>query len=95
MLSSVEAVATIYGVLMSLAPFLQARKMRQRRSSRDVSILYLGVLVVGFGLYLTYGISISNRLLIVTNMVSIAATTTTLLIALAYRSTPQEPASGG
>ena len=86
MLSTIEAVATFYGVFMSLAPLLQARKMRQRRSSGDVSILYLVVLVVGFSLYLTYGISISNRLLIITNTVSIAATTTTLLIALAYRS---------
>ena len=59
--------------------------MRRRRSSGDVSILYLGVLVVGFSLYLVYGLSIANRLLIITNTVSIAATVTTLLIAINYR----------
>ena len=85
MLTTIEGVATVYGVLMSLAPLLQARKMRRQRSSKDVSILYLLVLVVGFGLYLTYGLSISNRLLIVTNVVSLAATATTLVIALALR----------
>ncbi|MCP3882642.1 MAG: hypothetical protein GY701_30230 [Sulfitobacter sp.] len=79
---SIEAVATTYGVLMSLAPLIQARKMRQRRSAEDVSLLYLAVLVIGFSLYLAYGFSISNRLLVITNTVSIFATTTTVLVAL-------------
>ena len=78
----IENVATTYGVAMSLAPLLQARKMWRQRSSRDVSILYLTVLLVGFSLYLAYGFSISNRLLIVTNSVSIAATAVTLVIAV-------------
>ncbi len=37
-LTSIEGVATFYGVLMSLAPLLQARKMHRRRSSGDISI---------------------------------------------------------
>lgn len=78
---SIESVATLYGVLMSLAPLLQARKIRQRCSAADVSTLYLLVLLVGFTLYLLYGLSISNRLLIVTNVVSIGATAVTLLVA--------------
>ena len=32
MLSTIEVVATTYGVFMSLAPLLQARKIRKRRS---------------------------------------------------------------
>ena len=52
-----------------------------RRSAADVSLLYLVVLLVGFSLYLAYGLSISNRLLIITNSVSNAATATTLLVA--------------
>ncbi len=80
---SIENTATVYGVLMSLAPLLQARKMWLRRSSKDISILYLVVLLVGFSLYLAYGVSISNRLLIITNSVSIVATASTLLLAAA------------
>ena len=83
-LTSIEGVATTYGVLMSLAPLLQAKKMHRRRSSGDVSIPYLAVLVIGFSLYLAYGISISNRLLVVTNTVSIAATVVTLAVAIAW-----------
>lgn len=85
---SIEIVAGVYGVLMSLAPILQARRMRQRRSSADVSIVYLVVLVVGFSLYLAYGLSIGNRVLIVTNVVSIVATSLTLALAAQYRRRP-------
>ena len=82
---SIEIVAGVYGVMMSLAPMLQARRMRQRQSSADVSIVYLVVLEVGFALYLAYGLSISNRVLVATNSVSIAATSLTLIIAALYR----------
>ena len=85
---SIELAATTYGVAMSLAPFLQARRMIQRRSSVDVSITYLAVLAVGFTLYFLYGLSISNRLLIITNTVSIIATVITLAIAIRLRNTP-------
>lgn len=89
---SIESVATVYGVAMSLAPLLQARRMWQRRSSADISMPYLVVLLVGFTLYLAYGISISNRLLIVTNSVSIAATATTLALAASLRG-PRAPSA--
>lgn len=54
------------------------------------------VLVIGFSLYLAYGLSISNRLLIITNSVSIAATVTTLVLAgaLLDRSTIGAEGSG-
>jgi uncharacterized protein with PQ loop repeat len=83
---TIEIAAGVYGVMMSLAPILQARRMRQRRSSDDVSIVYLVVLEVGFVLFLSYGLSIGNRVLIVTNTVSIAATSLTLVVAALYRS---------
>ncbi len=94
---SLENIATAYGVLMSLAPLLQAKKIWNRRSSADISITYLVVLVVGFSLYLAYGLSISNRLLIITNSVSMFATTATLILAVvlldrAGAGTSSEPA---
>jgi MtN3 and saliva related transmembrane protein len=59
-----------------------------RRSSSDVSVPYLAVLVVGFVIYLVYGVSINNPVLIITNAVSVIATTITLSIAAHYRSKP-------
>lgn len=82
---TIEIIAGAYGVMMSLAPMLQARRMRQRRSSADVSIVYLVVLEIGFVLFLAYGLSIGNRVLIATNAVSIGATSLTLTVAALYR----------
>jgi hypothetical protein len=48
-------------------------------------VLYLVVLEIGFVLYLAYGLSIGNRVLIATNTVSIAATSATLIVAAMYR----------
>jgi hypothetical protein len=43
------------------------------------------VLLAGFALYLWYGLSIANRVLIVTNTVSLLATGLTLGVGLALR----------
>ena len=83
---TIEVVAGTYGVMMSLAPLLQIRKMRKNRSSVDVSLLYLTVLVIGFVRYFAYGVSISNRLLIVKNIASFVVTSLTLATATLYRS---------
>ena len=83
---TIEVVAGVYGVMMSLAPILQAHRMHQRRSSADVSVVYLVVLEVGFVLFLLYGLSIANTVLIATNTVSIVATSLTLVVAAVYRS---------
>jgi MtN3 and saliva related transmembrane protein len=85
---TIELAAGSYGVMMSLAPILQARRMRSRQSSADVSVPYLVVLVVGFVIYLMYGVSINNPVLIITNTVSVFVTAITLAIAARYRAKP-------
>lgn len=82
---NIELAAGTYGVGMSLAPLIQARRMRVRRSSEDVSIVYLAILIVGFALYFAYGLSISNRLLIITNAVSVIVTAVTIAVATVLR----------
>lgn len=85
---SIELAAGSWGVLMSLAPMLQIRRMLRERSSQDVSIGYLLVLEIGFLLYFAYGISISNRVLIVTNIVAIVMNSVTIAVALALGRRP-------
>jgi uncharacterized protein with PQ loop repeat len=82
---TIELVAGTYGVLMALAPILQARRIRDRRSSADVSIIDIAVLEIGFALHLAHGISIGNRVLIATNTVSLVATNMTPSIAITDR----------
>ncbi len=72
-----------WGVLMALAPLLQVRRMIERRSSADVSIAYLAVLVVGFVLWIAYGMALGNAAIVVPN--SAALTIGLITIAVAYR----------
>ena len=79
--------AAACGVLMGLAPLLQLRRVAVRRSSADVSIAYLGVLLVGFTLWLSYGVSIANAPLIVSNVVALTTNVLTIATVLRFRRT--------
>lgn len=51
--------AASWAVLMALTPLLQVRRMVQRRSSADVSLGYLDlvILIPGFALWAAYGVA--------------------------------------
>ena len=70
---------------MGISPALQIRKMLHHRSSREVSIAYFWVLLVGFTLWVAYGLAISNWFLVVPNAVAFTVCTTTIAVALSYR----------
>jgi MtN3 and saliva related transmembrane protein len=78
--------AAAWGVLMGVSPVLQIRRMVRRRSSRDVSIGYFSILLVGFGLWIGYGIASRNLALIVPNTVALLIGVSTIAIALRLRS---------
>ena len=77
--------AAFWGVLMAVSPSLQIRKMLLHRSSREVSIAYFWVLLVGFTLWVAYGLAIENWFLVVPNAVAFTVCATTIAIALRYR----------
>lgn len=79
--------AGTWGVVMALAPTLQIRRMLQRRSSDDVSVGYLGVLVPGFLLWIGYGFTIGSAALVVPNVLAVLIVVTTIGIALRLRAT--------
>lgn len=79
-------VAASWGVLMALSPILQIRRILAYRSSREVSIGYLTVIVVGFGLWIVYGLAIENLALIVPNTLALLVGLTTIAIAFRFRS---------
>jgi len=78
-------VATMAGFAMALSPTLQIRRMRRTRSSRDVSLLYLSMLDLGFVAWISYGWSIGNWALILSNMASLSVMTVTIVVALRFR----------
>lgn len=77
--------AATFGVAMGLSPLLQLRRVVRRGSSADVSVPYLGVLLVGFVLWLAYGIALANAALIVSNAVAIATYAVTTAAVLRFR----------
>ena len=85
MSDTLAVLAASWGVLMAIAPILQIRRILERRSSDDVSIAYLGVLLVGFGLWVGYGISLQNLALVVPNSVALVVGIITILIARRFR----------
>jgi MtN3 and saliva related transmembrane protein len=87
-------VAGAWGVLMGLAPLLQIRTILQRRSSADVSVGSMAVLLVGFALWLSYGLSIGDGALIATNVTALAVTASAIAVTLAFRR-PRPPATTG
>jgi MtN3 and saliva related transmembrane protein len=85
MVEVLPVIAASWGVLMAIAPALQIRRMVQRRSSSDLSLSYLAVLLIGFTLWVAYGVSIGNLALIIPNSVAFAVGVATVLVALRYR----------
>jgi len=79
------AVAATWGVAMAVSPLLQIRAMHRSRSSRDVSVGYFAVLVVGFVLWIAYGVALGNLALIVPNSVALCVGGATIAVALWHR----------
>jgi MtN3 and saliva related transmembrane protein len=93
MTDALAVVAASWGVLMAVSPTLQVRRMLARRSSADVSLAYLGVLQIGFGLWVGYGFAIGNWALMVPNAVAFLIGLITIAVTLRYRD--PDPLHGG
>jgi MtN3 and saliva related transmembrane protein len=78
-------VASSYGVVMAVSPMLQIRAILVSRDSSSVSAGYQRVLLVGFLLWLSYGIASDNWAIIVPNIVATFVSAATILVTLRYR----------
>ena len=85
MTTALAVAAAGWGVAMAVSPVLQIRRIRSLRSLRDVSLAAYAVLIVGFVLWIAYGVALGNPALIVPNAVALAVATATVAIALRYR----------
>jgi uncharacterized protein with PQ loop repeat len=74
-----------WGVLMALSPLLQIRRMVIRQSSADVSLAYLIVLQLGFGLWVAYGLAAANPVVVLPNSMASIVGVVTILVAWRYR----------
>jgi MtN3 and saliva related transmembrane protein len=77
--------AASWAVLMALSPILQMREIVRRGSSEGISIGYLAVLLVGFGLWVSYGVASHDLPLIVPNSVALLVMGCTIAVVLDKR----------
>jgi MtN3 and saliva related transmembrane protein len=94
----VDVLASVTGawaVVMALAPLLQVRRMLATRSARSVSVGYFALLSVGFALWVGYGASKHELVLVVPNSVAFVVNAATIVIALHFRREAEGPRQGG
>ncbi|HWG55121.1 MAG TPA: SemiSWEET family transporter [Gaiellaceae bacterium] len=84
-------VASSYGILMAISPLLQIRAILATRNSAGVSAGYQRVLLVGFLLWLAYGIASDNWAIIVPNCVAAVVSLATIVVTLRYRPERAKP----
>jgi uncharacterized protein with PQ loop repeat len=85
--------ATVYGVLGALKTLLQTRQMLARRTSSDVSALFLTSYAGGYAIWLAYGLSTGSLPLIVVDTVGLLCAGLTLAVALSLRGSLTRPAT--
>jgi MtN3 and saliva related transmembrane protein len=83
--TALGVLAASWGVIMALSPVIQIRRMVRLQSSRDVSIGYLLVIVVGFTVWFSYGVAIRNAAIIVANGLAFIVGVATVAVALRFR----------
>ncbi len=83
--------ATLYGFGASWAILLQARQLRQRGTSCDVSARFLATYVGGYAIWLAYGLMIGDLPIILVHAVGLLCGALTLTVALALRGSLRRP----
>jgi uncharacterized protein with PQ loop repeat len=78
-------IASFMGVLMSLSPLFQIRRVLERRHSDDVSIAMPIVIAAGAAAWIAYGVAADDIYLIIPNVVGVITNVTSVLVVHRYR----------
>jgi MtN3 and saliva related transmembrane protein len=79
------AAASSWAVLMGIAPLLQIRRMLRERSSRELSVGYFTILLIGFLLWISYGVAAGILALVIPNIVALLTAAAVIAVALRLR----------
>lgn len=91
MAETLEIAATLYGVAAAATSLLQARQIRRRGSSQDVSAGFLAAYLGGYGMWLLYGLSIQSVPLILVDAFGLLCSGITLAVTLSLRGSLLRP----
>lgn len=84
-MQALAVVTSVWGVAMAVSPVLQIRQMLRTGESEDVSLGYFAVLVVGFLLWFTYGLSKDDLIIAVPNAIATVFGVATMVVAVRLR----------
>lgn len=80
------AIATAtYGTAFALAPLFQLRRIARAGDSSQISLVYFGGLALNLALWLCYGLSVGDTVLIVSNVAGVTTAAATVVVVLRYR----------
>lgn len=71
-------------VCTSLANVPQVISLYRKKSAKDISLGTFSILVVGLSLWLSYGILLSDVILVVANAISLTLSSTILIMKIVY-----------
>ena len=86
--TALAVAASSWAILMGVAPVLQIRRMLRQQSSRDVSVGYFTILLVGLLLWIAYGAAAGLLALVIPNTVALLVEIAVIVIALRL---PRQP----
>ena len=86
--------ASSWAILMGVSPVLQIRRMLRKQSSRDVSVGYFTILLVGFLLWIAYGAAAGLLTLVIPNTVALLVGIAVIVVALRLRRHPSRRSPG-
>jgi uncharacterized protein with PQ loop repeat len=89
----IGTIATLYGFGASWSILLQARQLRRRRSSCDVSARFFATYVGGYAIWLFYGLTIGSIPVILVHAVGLGCGTLTLATVLMMRGSLRRPST--
>jgi len=81
---------SIVGISMSLGGVVQIYRIRQRKTSDDISMTVWVVMLHGLVWWLAYGVMKGSTSLIVTNIVGIAVDSIVLTMIMKYRTSKKQ-----
>jgi MtN3 and saliva related transmembrane protein len=77
--------AASWAVVMALSPILQIRELVRRDSSEGISISYFVVLLIGLGLWISYGVASHDVPLVIPNCAAFLVMGWAVIVALTKR----------
>jgi MtN3 and saliva related transmembrane protein len=92
--TALAVAASSWAMLMGVAPVLQIRRMLRKQSSRDVSVGYFTILLVGFLLWIAYGAAGGLLALVIPNAVALLVGIAVIVVALRLRRQPSSRSPG-